>query len=104
MLIEDMGAKLKYALKTWWERRKEQAFFNWTIEESNWMTLSKDVKTPWADSDAILCMGNSFPNLMSLHGDFGNQKTAFRQFFDIIRPGGILIIDHKDYEYCQDED
>ena len=118
MLIEEMGAKpgfnlnsadisdkmLKYAVKTWWERRKEQAFFNWTIEESNWMTLSKDVKTPWADYDAILCIGNSFPNLMNLHGDFGNQKTAFRQFFDIIRPRGILIIDHRNYDYILNTD
>ena len=84
MLIEEMGAKpgfnlnsadisdkmLKYAMKTRWERRKEQAFFNWTIEEGNWMTLTKDVKTPGGGYDAILCMGNSFPNLMDFHGDF----------------------------------
>ena len=84
MLIEEMGAKpgfnltsadfsdkmLKYAMKTRWERRREQAFFNWTIEEGNWMTLTKDVKTPGAGYDAILCMGNSFPNLMDFHGDF----------------------------------
>ena len=84
MLIEEMGAKpgfnltsadfsdkmLKYAKKTRWERRKEQAFFNWTIEEGNWMTLTKDVKTPGGGYDAILCMGNSFPNLMDFHGDF----------------------------------
>merc|ERR1712088_846555 len=52
---------LKYALKLRWERRREQAFFDWTIEEGNWMTLNKDVKTPGAGYDAIICMGNSFP-------------------------------------------
>merc|ERR1712240_896512 len=62
MLIEEMGQipafsltscdysdkMLKYALKLRWERRREQAFFDWTIEEGNWMTLPKDVKTPGA--------------------------------------------------------
>ena len=83
MLIEEMGKipafsltscdfsdkMLKYALKLRWERRREQAFFDWTIEEGNWMTLNKDVKTPGAGYDAIICMGNSFPNLMDEHGD-----------------------------------
>merc|ERR1711922_68250 len=49
---------LKYALKVRWERRREQAFFDWTIEEGNWMTLPKDVKTPGAGYDAIICMDN----------------------------------------------
>ena len=84
MLIEEMGQipafsltscdfsdkMLKYALKLRWERRREQAFFDWTIEEGNWMTLNKDVKTPGAGYDSIICMGNSFPHLMDDHGDF----------------------------------
>ena len=28
-----------------------------------------------------------------------NQKTAFKQFYDLLRPGGILIIDHRNYDY-----
>merc|ERR1712200_4276 len=78
MLIEEMGQipafsltscdysdkMLKYALKVRWERRREQAFFDWTIEEGNWMTLPKDVKTPGAGYDAIICMGNSFPHII----------------------------------------
>merc|ERR1712038_1678430 len=68
MLIEEMGQipafsltscdysdkMLKYALKLRWERRREQAFFDWTIEEGNWMTLPKDVKTPGAGYDLII--------------------------------------------------
>merc|ERR1712024_34921 len=83
MLIEEMGKipafsltscdfsdkMLKYALKLRWERRREQAFFDWTIEEGNWMTLNKDVKTPGAGYDAIICMGNSFPHLIDDHGN-----------------------------------
>merc|ERR1712172_194561 len=73
MLIEEMGQipafsltscdfsdkMLKYALKLRWERRREQAFFDWTIEEGNWMTLNKDVKTPGADYDYILKNGQA---------------------------------------------
>lgn len=84
MLIEEMGQlpafaltscdfsdkMLKTALKTRWDRRRDDRFFNWTIEEGNWMTLNKDVKTPGAGYDAIICMGNSFPHLVDDHGDF----------------------------------
>merc|ERR1712059_221919 len=90
---------LKDALKTRWARRREKAFFNWTIEEANWLTLTKDVQAPGHGFDAIICMGNSFPNLMDDHGDMRDQKTAIGQFYDLLKPGGILIIDHRNYDY-----
>merc|ERR1711971_447177 len=113
MLIEEMGAipafsltscdfsdkMLKYALKLRWERRREQAFFDWTIEEGNWMTLNKDVKTPGAGYDSIICMGNSFPHLMDDHGDFRDHKRCIQNMYDMLKPGGILIIDHRNYDY-----
>jgi len=113
MLIEEMGQipafsltscdysdkMLKYALKVRWERRREQAFFDWTIEEGNWMTLPKDVKTPGAGYDAIICMGNSFPHLIDDHGDFRDHKTCIQNMYDMLKPGGILIIDHRNYDY-----
>merc|ERR1712126_364446 len=113
MLIEEMGQipafsltscdysdkMLKYALKLRWERRREQAFFDWTIEEGNWMTLTKDVKTPGAGYDAIICMGNSFPHLIDDHGDFRDHKLCIQNFYDMLKPGGTLIIDHRNYDY-----
>jgi len=113
MLIEEMGAlpafsltscdfsdkMLKHALKTRWERRREQAFFDWTIEEGNWMTLPKDVKTPGAGYDAIICMGNSFPHLIDDHGDWRDHKTCIQNMYDMLKPGGILVIDHRNYDY-----
>merc|ERR1712243_114789 len=113
MLIEEMGQipafsltscdysdkMLKYALKLRWERRREQAFFDWTIEEGNWMTLPKDVKTPGAGYDAIICMANSFPHLIDDHGDFRDHKTCIQNMYDMLKPGGILIIDHRNYDY-----
>jgi len=113
MLIEEMGSNpafsltscdysdkmLKGALKTRWERRREQAFFDWTIEEGNWMTLNKDVKTPGAGYDAIICMGNSFPHLIDDNGDLRDQKICIKNFYDMLKPGGTLIIDHRNYDY-----
>merc|ERR1712172_270457 len=113
MLIEEMGQipafsltccdfsdkMLKYALELRWERRREQAFFDWTIEEGNWMTLNKDVKTPGAGYDSIICMGNSFPHLMDDHGDFRDHKRCIQNMYDMLKPGGILIIDHRNYDY-----
>merc|ERR1712203_620002 len=45
------------------------------------------------------CMGNSFPNLMDEEGDLRNQKIAIKNFYDMLKPGGILIIDHRNYDY-----
>merc|ERR1719273_1717515 len=84
MLIEEMGNNpgfhltscdfsdkmLKDALKTRWDRRREKPFFDWVIEEGNWLTLKKDVPVPGFGFDAIICMGNSFPNLMEEEGNF----------------------------------
>merc|ERR1719205_24243 len=72
MLIEEMGNNpgfhltscdfsdkmLKDALKTRWDRRREKPFFDWVIEEGNWLTLKKDVPVPGFGFDAIICMGN----------------------------------------------
>lgn len=113
MLIEEMGDNpafnltscdfsdkmLKDALKTRWERRREKAFFEWTIEEGNWMTLNKDIQTPGPGFDAIICMGNSFPHLMDDHGDFRDHKRCIQNMYDMLKPGGILIIDHRNYDY-----
>merc|ERR1719429_850072 len=69
------------------------------IEEGNWLTLKKDVPVPGFGFDAIICMGNSFPNLMDEEGDLRNQKIAIKNFYDMLKPGGILIIDHRNYDY-----
>merc|ERR1719266_1554411 len=96
MLIEEMGNNpgfhltscdfsdkmLKDALKTRWDRRREKPFFDWVIEEGNWLTLKKDVPVPGFGFDAIICMGNSFPNLMDEEGDLRNQKIAIKNFYD----------------------
>merc|ERR1711942_117368 len=90
---------LKTAYKTRWDRRREPAFFDWEIEEANWLTLPADVRKPVGGFDVVLCMGNSFPHLLDDHGDLRDHKTCFKNFASMLKPGGMLIIDHRNYDY-----
>lgn len=37
--------------------------------------------------------------LMLLSGDQSDQKLALRNIASMVRPGGIFIIDHRNYDY-----
>eukprot|EP00095_Tigriopus_kingsejongensis_P006222 maker-scaffold301_size216225-snap-gene-0.12 protein:Tk06222 transcript:maker-scaffold301_size216225-snap-gene-0.12-mRNA-1 annotation:"glycine n-methyltransferase-like" len=103
MVSSDASDKmLKGAYKTRWNRRKEPSFDKWIIEESNWLTLTSDIAPPPGGFDAIMCMGNSFAHLPDLTGDQEDHILAIRNFHDLIKPGGMLIIDHRNYDYILD--
>ncbi|GBP03248.1 Glycine N-methyltransferase [Eumeta japonica] len=70
------------------------------IEEANWKTLHRDVQRfqPGAQFDAVLCLGNSFAHLLDEFGDQREQLEALRNFALCLKPGGILIIDHRNYD------
>lgn len=95
---------LKYALKERWNRRKDQAFDKWIIEEANWLTLVDDLDEhlddgPPADGyDAVVCLGNSFAHLPDFAGHQENQKVALENFKAMVKPGGVLVIDHRNYD------
>jgi len=93
---------LKTAHATRWERRKDgPTFDSWVIEEANWLTLQDDIKKPEGSEgfDAVICMGNSFPHLLDDHGDLRDHKVCMRNFAAMVKPGGIFIIDHRNYDY-----
>jgi len=90
---------LKTAYKTRWDRRKEQSFEDWEIEEANWLTLDRDINAPKGGFDALICMGNSFAHLPDFHGDQRDQRTSIENFYKLVKPGGIMIIDHRNYDY-----
>ena len=52
--------------------------------------------------DAIICMGNSFAHLPDYHGDNRDHVAALKQFHNLLKAGGILIIDHRNYDYILD--
>ena len=90
---------LKTAYKTRWDRRREPAFDRWVIEEANWLRLDEVVSAPEPGGfDAIVCMGNSFAHLPDFEGDGRDQRAAVDNFRRLLRPGGVLVIDHRNYD------
>ncbi|XP_067941838.1 glycine N-methyltransferase-like [Watersipora subatra] len=95
---------LKSALEERWKRRKEPAFDQWVIREANWLTLDEDIaeidndELPEKQFDAVICCGNSFAHLPDFQGGLGKHKVAIQQFYNLLKPGGILVIDHRNYD------
>lgn len=96
--VDASDKMLKYALKERWNRRKEPAFDKWVIEEANWLTLDKDVLA--GDGfDAVICLGNSFAHLPDFKGDQSDHRLALKNIASMVRPGGLLVIDHRNYDH-----
>ncbi|KAI0208899.1 Glycine N-methyltransferase [Lamellibrachia satsuma] len=93
---------LKFALKERWRRRKEDVFDKWVIEEANWLSLSYDLSdvdgVPQGGFDAVLCLGNSFAHLPNFEGSIHNHKVALSNFRDMTKPGGSIVIDHRNFD------
>ncbi|GBP03225.1 Glycine N-methyltransferase [Eumeta japonica] len=119
--VDASDKMLKHALKARWEKRKDPRYDEWgaygdhraqskcmgridkahlIIEEANWETLYDDVQhfQPGAQFDAVLCLGNSFAHLLDEFGDQREQLEALRNFALCLKPGGLLIIDHRNYD------
>ncbi len=75
------------------------------IEEANWLNLEETISAPEGSAgfDAIICMGNSFAHLPDAHGDRRDHRRAVDNFRELLAPGGVLIIDHRNYDYILDK-
>ncbi|XP_038213212.1 glycine N-methyltransferase [Zerene cesonia] len=110
MMLVDEGFKvvsvdasdkmLKHALKARWEKRKDPRYDEWVIEEASWETLPQDIDSflPGAKFDAVICLGNSFAHLLDEHEDQRTQKMCLENFAKVLKPGGLLVIDHRNYD------
>ncbi|XP_072383330.1 glycine N-methyltransferase [Diabrotica undecimpunctata] len=97
--VDASDKMLKYALKSRWNRRKEAAFDKWVIEEANWVTLYDDIEDLVGNGfDAVICLGNSFAHLLDNYGDQREQMRALMNFEKCVKPGGLLLIDHRNYD------
>ena len=47
--------------------------------------------------DAVLCLGNSLSALPDFDGGLSKQRRAVRNLWSLVRPGGLLVIDHRNY-------
>ena len=72
------------------------------IEECNWTSLEDDLThakgVVAGGFDAVICLGNSFSHLPDFEGHQRNQKIALKNFKNLIKPGGLLLIDHRNYD------
>lgn len=92
---------LAYALEERWNRRNEPNFNNWVIKEANWMTLAEDlegVNIPEGGFDAVICIGSSLPHVPEPNCDQSNTKLALRNIASFVKPGGLLIVDHRNFD------
>lgn len=97
--VDASDKMLKYALKVRWARRHEPKFDKWVIEEGNWLSLKEaDIEIPDNGFDSVICMGNSFAHLPDFDGNGTGHIQAITNFFDMLKPGGVLVIDHRNYD------
>jgi SAM-dependent methyltransferase len=63
------------------------------ITKYDWLNL--DAKTEKGSFDAVLCLGNSLTYLFERYAQF----RALSNFAKILKDGGVLILDVRNYEY-----
>ncbi|KAI0208897.1 Glycine N-methyltransferase, partial [Lamellibrachia satsuma] len=87
-------------------RQHDAAFNNWVIEKANWLTLPQDLRRidglPKAGFDVVLCLGNSFATLPDFECTKRQQKLALFNMFAMVKPGGIFVLDHRNYDVLLD--
>ncbi len=57
-----------------------------------------DIEFPEGGFDSVLCIGNSFAHLPDFDGGSKTHIQALTNFRDSLKPGGILVIDHRNYD------
>jgi len=67
------------------------------ITEYDWLTMDSDTKK--GSFDAVICLGNSLTYISNRQ----DQGRVLANFIRILRPGGVLILDTRNYDYMLDE-
>jgi SAM-dependent methyltransferase len=66
------------------------------VQQADWRWLSDQVSGQF---EALLCLGNAFTHLFS-HDE---RVQALQQFHRILAPGGLAVIDQRNYDAILDE-
>ena len=76
--------------------------FKTEIELTNWLTVDQDIDVPDGGFDALICLGNSFAHLPDFDRLQSSHKKAMKNFANLLKPGGFMIIDHRNYDAILD--
>lgn len=71
------------------------------IKRANWLTLSEDLpdEEPF---DAVLCLGSSILHLLDLPPELALYRKCLTNFRKFLKPGGLLLIDHRNVDSMLD--
>ena len=76
----------------------EKEFDQWIIEEINWNDLEEGITKPEAGFDACILLGSSFSAITPTNKELQDQIKLLNNFKRLLKPGGILIIDHMNFD------
>ena len=64
---------------------------------ANWLSLKEDL-AGYGEFDAVLCIGNSMINLIDSSPNLALYRQSFENFKSMLKPGGVLLIDHRNMD------
>lgn len=67
------------------------------VRLADWLHLSEVYGA--AQFDALICLGNAFTHLF----DHELRRSALREMYKVLRPGGMIVIDHRNYDRMLNE-
>ena len=80
------------------ENARQQGLKGIRFEEAEWAALSQSF--PGVNQfDAIICLGNAFTHLF----EEDERKKALKEIHSLLKPGGIAIIDQRNYDALLDK-
>jgi len=100
--------------------KKARRYSDWVIRQADWMKLPTELNEISHNFDAVICMGSSFSLLPDDLNKQEKQQKKFEEtvsdynetwiqracrseaitnFHSMLKPGGILIIDHRNFDY-----
>ncbi|XP_063957125.1 glycine N-methyltransferase-like isoform X2 [Lytechinus pictus] len=82
--------------------KQEKQIENWEILPANWLSLRDDLHG-LGTFDAVLCVSSSIICLIDKTPELALYRQSFKNFKSMLKPGGILLIDHRNMDAVIDQ-